>query len=370
MPGLHAIRTRVLPFVCAVAITLAAFVAMARADGPGEAEFATLVRNAVDLHIRPAHERLAQRAELLDLDVSALCDAPSPDRLEEARRSFAGAVLAMSALEIVRVGPVAEASRRERLAFWPDARGRGLAQVQRILADEDETAASAATLAGKSVAVQGLPALEFLLHGTGAEEILSPGSFRCRYARAAAANVRAIAEEMAAAWDAGDGPRRLLTEPGPDNPLFLDHAEAAGELMVGMATALESIADQKLRAALGEAPGSAKPKLAPWWRSELTIPAIGSTLEATQHMFEVSGAVDLLPKEMEWLGNAIRFEMNNAVNTARALQRPIGTVVTDTKDRDAAKYLAVVSASLRRAVGQEYTAAVGLEQGFNALDGD
>ncbi len=70
------------------------------------------------------------------------------------------------------MGPAREDNRFERLFFWPDRRGRGLRQVQGILAEEDETATDPATLYQKSVAVQGLLALDFVLSGEGNETLV------------------------------------------------------------------------------------------------------------------------------------------------------------------------------------------------------
>ncbi len=71
------------------------------------------------------------------------------------------------------------------MLFWPDRKGTGLKQVQAALASKDPTAADAAQLAGKSVAMQGLGALEFVLYGTGSEELATAGeSYRCAYGAA------------------------------------------------------------------------------------------------------------------------------------------------------------------------------------------
>jgi predicted lipoprotein len=54
--------------------------------------------------------------------------------------------------------------------------------VQELLAKQDPTATDAATLRGKSVAMQGLQALEFVLYGTGSETLATGDDYRCRYA--------------------------------------------------------------------------------------------------------------------------------------------------------------------------------------------
>ena len=81
-------------------------------------------------------------------------------------------------------------NRLERILFWPDRKSTGLKQVQRALAEKDATATNPAKLKGKSVAMQGLGALEFVLFGTGAEKLAGPGEdYRCAYGRAIAGNV-------------------------------------------------------------------------------------------------------------------------------------------------------------------------------------
>ena len=83
------------------------------------------------------------------------------------------------------------------MLFWPDRKGIGLKQVQAALAAKDPTAADAAQLAGKSVAMQGLGALEFVLFGTGAETLAGTGdAYRCAYGAAIAANLDGIAAEL------------------------------------------------------------------------------------------------------------------------------------------------------------------------------
>ncbi len=185
----------------------------------GETGYAALVKAAVDLHIRPAYEQFAGTADLLKTDVAALCKTPGADALATGRRSFEAAARGYFALLPVRVGPILEGNRQERLAFWPDPRGLGLKQVNTVLAAKDPAATDPATLAEKSVAVQGLTALEYLLYGDGSDTLTGPdGAYRCAYAAAAAANVDRIARELDTAWAEGGAATRLMTEPAPATP--------------------------------------------------------------------------------------------------------------------------------------------------------
>src|SRR3546814_13939620 len=55
--------------------------------------------------------------------------------------------------------------RYEHIYFWPDPRGITLRQVQGLLGQADGSMPDAAGLATQSVALQGLPALEYVLYG-------------------------------------------------------------------------------------------------------------------------------------------------------------------------------------------------------------
>ena len=144
-------------------------------------------------------------------------------------------VLAWSRVELIRFGPARDQNRYERLFFWPDPRGRGLQQIQEIIATEDPTATSVETLREKSVAVQGLFALEFVLYGTGSEALVDAAnparSFRCRFGAAIAGAIEKTAEEILADWTKPDGYAALMRDAGPDNPVYRSHGEVVQELI-------------------------------------------------------------------------------------------------------------------------------------------
>ncbi|ODN71881.1 imelysin family protein [Methylobrevis pamukkalensis] len=317
-----------------MALSLAATLAMAPARAQegataassafGETDFAMMVRTTIERQIRPAFTIFSERAARLSISTSMLCAAPDAAALAAVREDFGTAVLAWSAVEFLRVGPMMDDHRLERLAFWPDPRGIGLRQVQAALASGDETAADPAALTQKSVAMQGLTALDYLLFGTAADDLAAPGAadYRCRYARAVAQNVSAMAEELENDWNRGeDGIAALFEQPGPDNPLFQTSKEAAGEIFQQVATGLEIVADHKLKTALGKSAATAKPKLAPFWRSGATLPTIRANLEGLSALVEASGALDRLGKSDRWLADAIRFEFRNAIDAARGSTR-------------------------------------------------
>ena len=122
-----------------------------------------IIQRAIDGFVRPAYASLHEHAETLTGSVRKLCTKPSQGELDAARAEFSATVDAWSSAEIIGFGPIKENNRLERMLFWPDRKGIGLKQVQAALSAKDPTATDPAQLAGKSVAMQGLGALEFVL---------------------------------------------------------------------------------------------------------------------------------------------------------------------------------------------------------------
>jgi uncharacterized protein len=128
-----------------------------------EADHGAIAKAAVTEVIRPGYDALETAGGGLEEKVSAVCEAPSEAALQEAKAAFAATVSAWSKVEILRFGPVTQDRRYERLFYWPDPKGLGQKQVQQALANQDQTVTIPDTPADKSVALKGLPALEYLL---------------------------------------------------------------------------------------------------------------------------------------------------------------------------------------------------------------
>ncbi|TIX37256.1 MAG: peptidase M75, Imelysin, partial [Mesorhizobium sp.] len=79
-----------------------------------------VIQRAIDGFVRPAYARLHDHADSLTEAMHTLCQTPLQDNLDAARAEFSGVVDAWSVVEIIRVGPIAENNRLERMLFWPD----------------------------------------------------------------------------------------------------------------------------------------------------------------------------------------------------------------------------------------------------------
>ncbi|WP_394888770.1 imelysin family protein [Mesorhizobium sp. AaZ16] len=341
-----------------------AFASPASAENP-------VIAGAVSGFVTPAYGAFQTASAELSGDMDALCAEPSPNRLAVAREAFLTVVTAWSEAEIIRFGPVTEENRLERILFWPDRKSTGLKQVQRALADKDATATDPATLKGKSVAMQGLGALEFILFGTGAESLAAPGeAYRCAYGRAIAGNVEEMASAIVAGWQDPAGIAAQWGNPGADNPLYRTDDEAITELFDIFIHGLEMVRNVRINGFLGEDAHSDRPKQAIFWRSGATKASIAANLRGMRKLFEASQLVGLLPPDAAWIADSIGFEFDNAESALEATDGPVAEILADPARREKLAYARLVTSSLSELFGVRLAGALGLTAGFSSLDGD
>ena len=326
---------------------------------------------AIDGFVRPAYASLHDHSAELTKAMRALCAAPSQAGLNAARSEFSGAVEAWSTVEIITFGPIREANRLERMLFWPDRKSIGLKQVQAALADKDPTATDPAKLAGKSVAMQGFGALEFVLHGTGAETLAGKDDpYRCSYGAAIAGNIETMAGDVAAAWDKKDGFAGLWANPGPDNPLYRNGNEAVTELMGVFINELEMVRDVRLKGFFGASPDADKPKQAIYWRSGNTTASLAANLDGIDRLFQASHIGEALSPDARWMADSTHILLVNGAADARVVTGPIDEALADPARRAKLEHFALVTSTLSGLIGTRMTAEFGLTAGFSSLDGD
>ena len=199
---------------------------------------------------------------------------------------------------MLRFGPARTDNRLEKIFFWPDRRGRGAQQARKLIQEKNPDAAIPEKLRVKSAAVQGLPALDELLHGAGAEKLAEGDSHRCAYAESAAALVRGAALSLRAGWR------------GAESAAFWNRDEAASELFRAMRDQIRAVRDFKILAALGDSPARARKSAFPFWRSDLAFAAMDENAAAVA---ELHGAMELekaLPDEWRGLARQLDFELS------------------------------------------------------------
>lgn len=331
----------------------------------------TIMAAAVNEFIRPGFAELATETETLAGAMAGLCATPSAATLETAKTAFAGVAVSYGRIEFLRIGPLMQANRTDRLLFFPDRKGIALRQVQAILAGDDASNTDATVLATKSVAVQGLTALEFVLYGTDAETLTTAdGAFRCGYGNAIAQNMANIARDMTAEWNADGGTADHLMHPKPEYADYRTETEALEQLVGLVAHGVEAVRDARLNPFIAKGEAPAKPKQAIFWRSNLTVPMFEANLSGLADIMSRSAVARAVPEAHKDLYDAIQAEFAKGMEAGGVITSPVEQAVDDPAQAKGFVDMVEVTRNLQALIGDTLSTALGLSVGFSSMDGD
>lgn len=332
---------------------------------------ARVMANAVDGYIRPAYADFHGKASALVTATEEFCAATSDAGLKTVQARFADTVESWGRIEFLRLGPVMEANRLERILFHPDRKSIGLKQVQALLAKPDDSVTDAGRLKDRSVAIQGLGAYEYLFFGTYSETVVAEkNGFRCRYGAAIARNVETIAAELSSAWDAPDGIARDWKNPSADNPVFRDDKEAVSALIGVAVHGVEMVRDQRIRNFYKGKGGKVSPRLAVFWRSGLTITALTANVRGLATFWNVADMASLLDADMRSLAESASFDFNAALAVLAKLGQPTAERLADEKYLAKLDFIEFNLKDAMTRIDGDVGGAIGLGAGFSFADGD
>jgi len=361
----------------ALALALAVMLAPpARADeAPPPEALAASVAGAVEGMILPGYRAFEAAATAEAEALAALCKKPGATPLWRARRGFKRLAAAFSRIEPFRFGPARRDNRFERLFFWPDRRGRGFRQVTEIIRVQDESARASDSLADKSVAVQGLPALDYALFGRESEQLRTDApaaAFRCAYAQALGGRIAAVAAALARDWAEGYG--RLVEAPGPDNPVYRSHGEVMQALLRSAREQLQVAADFKLARVIGDADRPPQPATAPFPQAGVGLRTTDANIAAIQDLLAAMNLPALMGAESAGIPDELAFHLAGARTALRDAIDLAGdqwpAVLANAEARSRAGYAVLALGYAIEILGERLPQALGLVAGFNSLDGD
>jgi predicted lipoprotein len=324
-------------------------------------------QHILSAYIIPNTEELTHAAARLHDVLADNCANPATFDKAKVKPAFDRLAAQWAYVEVLRFGPIIEANRFERFFMWPDPAGRMAKQVRQVVNAKDAGVLDESKLAGRSVVLQGLPALEYILFEL---DLPVEPVFRCGYAMAIAARLNATAREIATGWQLDAPFGKALSEPKAGR-VYHSQREVLAEIIKALTTALKFTRDTKLLPALGDNPQAARYQRAVLWRSSNSFTTLGATLDAVAKLYQAAGFKTLLKDDPNQIGNNIQFELERAQEIVSRLQGiNIAQAFTDPAAREDIAYVALLLDSLNTRVTQELAPAVGVGVGFNALDGD
>jgi predicted lipoprotein len=236
----------------------------------------------------------------------------------------------------------------------------------------------AATLAGRSVALQGLGALDIVLYDPGQPASNTPEqrAHRCAYARAIAANIAALAQAILDEWAAPDGYRQHWLNAGPGDSVFVKSSETTLALAKAFNQGLERVREERLGAALGL--GRQRRKMpAVLDKGGLSLLLVRADLDGLLEMYELGGVQQAIaPPDVKGDSDGIAAKARLVATEIKTARDGVAGLVRVPKPFDhspTASRLTSAGFPLKnaRALAHELlTARANLSLGFNSSDGD
>lgn len=303
--------------------------------------------------ILPAMDTLAETGAALNTAAQDDCSPDDP----ALRAAYHNAFDAWIRVSHLRFGPTETDNRAFALAFWPDTRGKIPKALAAMIRTEDPAVASPASFAEASIAAQGYYALEYMLFDSHFAALGTP-EYRCALIRALstgiAANTAAISRDWTATY-AGS-----MRSPGQR---YRTEAEVKQELFKALLTGLEVTADMRLGRPLGSF-DTPRPKRAEARWSGRSQRHVILVLEALRPLAVALAADDAA------LTADLQAQFDTALDKAMQLDDPVFAGVSDPASRFRIEALQQAVSGLKSLTETRLGPALGVEAGFNSLDGD
>jgi predicted lipoprotein len=333
-------------------------------EPPAPLSHSAMVKVAIEQYIIPHIDALRAAAAPLPDAVAEVCKTGSPKAEKALQDRFDKVAIAYAGVDFLRFGPMLENGRREQISFWPDPRGFVSRQMRLLLLNKDETIARPGAIGNQSAAVQGLPALETLMHDKNVP--LGPGDaghYHCVVAGAIAANVVRLTNEVADEWEKPDGWADRMLHPGATNDTYKNESEPAVEVVKALIVGLGLTADLQVKPQI-----DAKIRLTPpYEKSGLQKAYYAASIASLHQLYDVLDLESWLPPDRLWMkdwvvGTWRTLESSDGVGGRAAhAQRDDVPTLREVFDR---------TNGLRNMVANRLSVSAKLTVGFNELDGD
>ncbi|MQY43215.1 peptidase M75 [Epibacterium sp. SM1969] len=312
-----------------------------------------LTNDIVTTQILPAFTALSDTADAFAANAPEKCHSDP----EAFKKSYGSTFDAWIRASHWRFGPTETDARGFSLAFWPDNRGRIAKSVNGVLRSENRKILEDGAFAQFSVAGKGFYALDHLLFDEAAQNLAS-ADYRCDLASAMAVDIAATAQAIKDDWQQNF--TALMQAP---SRRYQSTSEAHQELFKALGTGLQIIDELRLARPLGsfDAP---RPRRAEAWRSGRSQRHVILSLEA------LAPLAHRLSADAPELQLRLDAAFGRSLKRARALDDPTFAGVSDPQSRIRIEALKQSVVDLRNLVTTELGPRLGVDAGFNSLDGD
>lgn len=365
-------RSMILMVAC---VSLA--VAFARCSSGAASNPLFVLANLSDNMILPAYENFSASAADLETAVQDLCLSPTAQSLANAQAAWKEAHANLKETEVIAFGPYKDSNFAQRIDFWPTRTNNIENAVTNNSTFDDSVIASL------GVSARGIPALEYLLFGSGNSSttlnaLKAESGKRCRFVEAVSRDLANQSLNLYAAWSPLDGNfSASLSEPGSPASPFPNTQNAISVLVNQMGYIVELVRDTKLGKPLGKNNGGdIQPGLVESPYSGSSAQGMIHNLRGLQLLYhsgpkadpEVESIYSLVYEKDTFTANYLDIVINETIDALEQIPEPFQkSLETDTAAAEKAyEKLRIVKAQISGPI----SGLLGITAFFNGNDGD
>ncbi|NRA86152.1 MAG: imelysin family protein [Rhizobiales bacterium] len=292
---------------------------------------------------------------------------------EKLTKQFKATVAAWMPLQSSRFDAFEKNNRSLRIYFWPNSRGEK--QVKKMLLAMDRSKIETSYFGGISVAVQGLPIVEWLLFhkdSTLNSGDISLKTYSCDFLKAISQNIVSLSDALIFEFTQGDN-RNALLNPSAESAIYNERAEITLQFFKSIHAMVELVHGQKLSRPTGKELKNLRPKRLEMWRSGQTKNNLYANINGIYDGYKIFAPLVVAGKNGKLVDVEIRQAFNKTILLIDALPNDLyAALVGDNKQIIWAQNQVLITqlTALRRVLEVKATDALGIPLGFNALDGD
>lgn len=313
-------------------------------------------------------------AQALDTAVTDACAKDDAPQWQTVKTNFASAVTAWMPLQSMRFDAFEKNSRDLRTYFWPNSRGEK--QAGKFLHKMDMSKLEPSYFHNLSVALQGLPIIEWLLYHK--DSTLFAGdqklkTYTCNYLAAVTLNLTVITDELLVEFGNGGAARTILLTPSDGNALYGALPEVTLQFYKAVHAMVEMVHGQKLSRPIANELQYLKPKRLEMWRAGLTKVNMTANIASIFDAYKIFSPMIVAAERGAEIDVAIQQQFADTLQLMNAMPDDFYNALNG-DDRPAmwqqSQALIDQLAVLKNTLAIKGTEALGIPLGFNALDGD
>jgi predicted lipoprotein len=320
----------------------------------------------VQQHIVPSYHALLSHSTQLQNAIALHCENLSAgvhndQQQVPIKQIFKNLYIHWAKVQPINFGPITYLKRQVRMQYWPDKHNVGGKQLARLL--RNNSAITLKNLQKKSVAVQGLPALEKIIYAKD-----SITSINCSLAHRISKNIESIAQETYDGWT--QLPALFMNDFLPENydyGTYSSTKEITAILAKSMTHYLELIEKEKLKALANNNNIKPNHRKLEAWRSGVSAQLIYANIQTIEQIYLSVFSTPIMLKN-----NTLDQKIKNEFIT---LTKKISILNTSLYEEIQAEQKNIMHwreniQQLQKLAHQALTKELGLTFTFNSLDGD